>query len=440
MLKKLRIKFIALNMAMVALVLAVVFTSICLIDYQQSVSRVRGTLDAAVSHVPENDLKREAPTEDPATNASTPLREEEHTANSLSQSPLPPEIGQRDDGNPIIPVAVFSIDSDGTLTAIPTRTTASLSDDTLSLAAEALANTSNGSGTLENLGLFYQKKQIDGVTYLAFADQSAVDGWQNLALTLVGVGALALMVFFVISVFFSQWALRPVAQAWDQQRRFVADASHDLKTPFTVILANTSILMEHPERSIASQSQWIESTQNEAERMQGLIGDLLLLASIDEGSAQPVFENVDISDLVEGEILQFESVAFERGIGLDGNVEAGLIVHGDKTRLRRLVATLLDNACKYADENGSIDVALSSTARWMHLAVHNTGPAIAPEELPHVFDRFYRADKARSRDDDSYGLGLAIAHAIALEHDGTLTVTSDEHGTTFTCTLPIVRR
>lgn len=423
MLRKLRIKFVALNMATVAVVLVVVFTAICVIDYQQSVGRVNATLDAAVTHA--------------GGNAGVPFAGNGHDAGQLGATP--PEIGGRRGGSdPVIPVAVYVVGGNGTLSAVGERTTASIADDVLAQAASSLADAPDGSGALDNLGLFYQKRQTGGITYLAFADMSAASGWQALALTLAGVGLLALAAFFVISLFFSRWALRPVAQAWDQQRRFVADASHDLKTPLTVILANTSILMEHPERSVASQSQWVESTQHEAERMQGLVGDLLLLAQVDEdGDARRDFDRVDLSDLVEGELLEFESVAFERGATLEGSIAEGASVHGNEARLRRLVTTLLDNACKYVDDNGSVDVALRRNGRCIELAVHNTGPAIGPDDLPYVFDRFYRADKARTRDDGGFGLGLAIARTIAEEHGGALAVASDEeHGTTFTVTLP----
>lgn len=204
-----------------------------------------------------------------------------------------------------------------------------------------------------------------------------------------------------------------------------------------MILANTSILLEHPERSIASQSQWIESTQHEAQQMQGLVGDLLLLAQVDEGAAPPPMERLDLTDLVEGELLQFESVAFERAVDLQSQLDESVMVRGNAMRLRKLVGTLLDNACKYADDGGSVNVSLRQSVRRIELAVHNTGFAIAPEDLPHVFDRFYRADKARTRDESGYGLGLAIAHAIAEEHGGNLAAASDdERGTTFTLTLP----
>ncbi|WP_080800304.1 sensor histidine kinase [Arabiibacter massiliensis] len=423
MLKKLRLKFVALNMATVAVVLAVVFTAICVIDYQQSVARVQEALDAAVMHAGEA--------------ANGPFGGQ-MPSDEMPEGAAPPEIGgKRGGSDPSIPVAVFSVGEDGALTAVQARTTASLADDVLAQAAAQLADAPEGFDSLDGLGLFYEKRVAGGTTYLAFADMSAARGWQALALTLAGVGVAALAAFLVISVFFSRWALRPVEDAWTRQRRFVADASHDLKTPLTVILANTSILMEHPERSVASQSQWVESTQHEAEQMQGLVGDLLLLAQADEGAAKPAMERLDLADLVEGELLQFESVAFERSIDLHSKLDEDVAVRGNAMRLRKLVGTLLDNACKYADEGGQVDVELHRTARRVELAVRNTGFAIAPEDLPHVFDRFYRADKARTRDEGGYGLGLAIARAIAEEHGGTLTAASDEAtGTTFTLALP----
>ena len=431
MLKKLRIKFIALNMATVAVVLAVVFTAICVINYQQSVARVHETLDSAVAHVGDASAG-------PLGGGQPGSGGEQAPADADREGSTPPEIGgKRGGSDPTIPVAVFSVGDDGALTAVERRTTASIADDVLAQAAEALADQPEGFGSLDNLGLFYEKRTAGDTAYLAFVDMSAASGWQSLAFTLTGVGVVALAAFFVISMFFSRWALRPVDQAWRRQRQFVADASHDLKTPLTVILANTSILLEHPERSIASESQWVESTQHEAEQMQSLVGDLLLLAQVDEGSATPAMERLDLADLVEGELLQFESVAFERSVDLSSELDENVAVSGNAMRLRKLVGTLLDNACKYADDDGSVNVTLRQSARRVELAVHNTGFAIAPEDLPHVFDRFYRADKARTRDDSGHGLGLAIAHAIAEEHGGTLDVASDDaHGTTFTLTLP----
>lgn len=489
MLKKLRIKFIALNMATVAVVLTVVFVTICAVNHQQSVAIVNAALDNAIAQAADHQGKQfgekgaqpgdqgaAAPqqnageTGNPADGAASDgqaavsladgagiaaaenAQDEslagaaQGAADPAAVDATPPTIGGRDHGgDQVIPVALFTVDEGGAMTASGHFNTASLSDDVLEQADAQLADADEGFGELPDLGLFYLKRQVGGTMYLAFADMGTANGWQSLALTLAVVEVGTLAVFFVISLFFSRWALRPVANAWTQQRRFVADASHDLKTPLTVILANTSIALEHPERSVASQSQWLESTQHEAEAMQGLVGDLLTLAKMDEeqaaaqtGATPASLEPVDLSDLAEGEVLQFESVAFERGVSLESHVEPGVVLNGNEQRLRRLVGTLIDNACKYVDAGGTVEVRLSRAGKMAKLAVRNTGAPISPEDLPHVFDRFYRADKVRTSGAGGHGLGLAIARAIAEEHRGTLGVTSaDEAGTTFTATLPL---
>lgn len=496
MLKKLRIKFIALNMTTVAVVLTVVFTTICVVNHRQSVATVDGALNQAIAQAVEHqsrqmgkdalgegqpDGEQPAPAdggsdgssssdgqkasaqvagqvagfaeadaavgrENAAVEALAGSADQELAVADSSGVAAPPTIGGRErSGGQVIPVALFSMSLDGDMTALSRFNTASISQDVLEQAGEQLVGADEGFGSLSDLGLFYMKCQAGGVMYLAFADMGSASGWRALAATLAVVEVAALAVFLVISLFFSRWALRPVARAWTQQRRFVADASHDLKTPLTVILANTSIALEHPERSVASQSQWLESTQHEAEAMQGLVGDLLTLAKMDEeeaaaqsGAARPALEEVDLSDVIEGEVLQFESVAFERGVKLGSQVEPGIKLRGNEQRLRRLAGTLIDNACKYVDDGGAVDVALSRAGKQAKLDVRNTGAPISPEDLPHVFDRFYRADKARTGGVGGHGLGLAIARAIAEEHGGTLTASSTQaEGTAFTATLPL---
>ena len=479
MLRRLRAKFIALNMATVAVVLAILFTAICYIDYQQGVSSVHAALDASIDRAAGTGTQPPAPTGTDATadagaagdvdagdsagagagaadgtgepaapgdadgagNSADDAGGAAEGAAATAPEPAgmaPPEIGgKRAKNDPVIPVVVCAVEADGSRSIAPSATTASIAAAVLDSAVAAVADESEGTGYLDALGLFYAKRTVGGTTLLAFADASAAASWQSLALALAAIGAGALVVFVVVSVFFSRWALRPVQRAWSQQQRFVADASHELKTPLTVILANTAILREHPERSIASQSQWIESTQTEAERMQELVCDMLDLAKPDHAPSRQ-HEPVDLTDLVEGVLLQFESVAFERHVALSAKIDRAVNVTGDATRLRRLTATLLDNACKYTNEGGSIAVTLRQTVRRIELSVHNTGTAIAREDLPHVFDRFYRADKARTRATGSYGLGLAIVREIAKEHGGAIEAASEESaGTTFTVTLPL---
>ena len=276
---------------------------------------------------------------------------------------------------------------------------------------------------------------------MAFADTSLTDNWKSLALTLAVAALATLAVFFVLSLLLSKWVLRPVQEAWDSQRQFVADASHDLKTPLTVILANTSILLKHPERSIASESQWIESTQIEANHMQGLVNEMLELAQVEAGSSAGLgatHEKLDLSDLAEGATLLFDSMALEQGCAFDTDVEAGIAVSGDEKQLHKMVSTLLENAFKYVDAGGTVTVRLAKSGRNAQLTVRNTGSVISEADLPHIFDRFYRTDKARTSGAGGFGLGLAIAREIARAHGGDITCTSSEaEGTAFAVTLPL---
>ena len=204
MLRRLRLKFVALNMATVAVVLAVVFTAICVINYQQSTNGVYSALDAAIDHA--GDAAKMPPVDGI-------LGPQGATGGSAFSGMTPPEIGgRRAEGESVIPVVVYALEDDGGMAVVPSSTTASIADDVLSDAASAVLQKGEGSGFLDAFGLFYSKRAVGGTTFVAFADASAVSSWQSLALTLAAVGVGALAVFLVISVFFSRWALGPVAR------------------------------------------------------------------------------------------------------------------------------------------------------------------------------------------------------------------------------------
>ena len=288
----------------------------------------------------------------------------------------------------------------------------------------------------------YDDVDDESVVRIALVDISSSDevlreqGVHNLQIVVV-----ALVALFGITWWLSGWALRPVERAWEQQRRFVADASHELKTPLAVILANLQILQADESLSDDARS-WVESSTDEAHRMQALVGDLLQLARADEtaaGVAQGAMrqEDIDLSEMVESAALEFDAIAFERGCALEAHVSEGSHVTGDPEWLDRMVRILIDNACKYASEGSTVAVTLTHTGAHATLSVHNEGTPIAEEDLPHVFERFYRSDKARSREDKGgFGLGLAIAKGIVDAHGGKIAVvSSEEAGTTFTVTL-----
>ena len=260
-----------------------------------------------------------------------------------------------------------------------------------------------------------------------------------MALSCVLIVSLSLLAFFFISLFLARWALRPVEKSWAQQRQFVADASHELKTPLTVILANNNILLAHKHDTVESQKKWIVSTQDEAEHMRKLVDELLFLAKSDAAETHRMFTSVDLSELVWAVLLQFEPVAYEKQITLDSQVEPDIVVQGDPTMLKQLIHILLDNACKYAPPQGDVSLGLKRRQNDALLWVRNTGSAISQDDIPHIFERFYRSDKARSNA-GGFGLGLAIAKSISQTHRGQIFASSEKNAVTFTVKIPLDKK
>lgn len=339
-----------------------------------------------------------------------------------------------------VPVFCVTIGADG---GVQSRTGeyVEVSDELTEQAVSEARHSQKREGVLQGLGLRFLSEQTpDGMKY-AFADMSSErSAMASFLLTSLLVGLLGLSAFFLASLFLASWALRPVQRAWQRQRQFVADASHELRTPLTVILANMGILLAHKEDTVAEQAKWVENTKAEADRMKQLVDDLLFLAKADATRQPDALKELDLSDTLLSAVLPFESIAFEAGITLTSEITPSLTVSGSEGELKQLVAILLDNACKYAGENGRVTLMLERSGDHARLCVNNTGDPIDPMYLPHLFERFYRVDESRYRKKDGYGLGLSIAKQIADNHRARITVESTEGlGTTFTVTLALTQ-
>lgn len=310
--------------------------------------------------------------------------------------------------------------------------------DHLSEAVSDALSSDADEGRLAEYHLAWKRASSPFGWRLAIADTTSIDSERESQLVKsLELAAAGMVVVFVLAMLLSRWAAKPVKVAWEQQHQFVADASHELKTPLAVIIANNEILEskagELPEGCV----RWVRSTHDEAQRMRGLVEEMLELARTEEGGGC-ARRNVDVnlSELVEGEALQFDAVAYERGTLIESDIAEDVHVVGDPDQLDRLVKTLIDNACKYASAGSTIQVLLERRAGAVSLSVTNAGEPIPAEDLPHVFDRFYRSDKARARSTGGFGLGLAIAKGIVESHEGRIEVKSSaEKGTTFTATL-----
>lgn len=273
---------------------------------------------------------------------------------------------------------------------------------------------------------------------IVFADiSSEIATMRNLYRTCVIIGLGSLASFLVISIFFARWAVRPVEEAWAQQRQFVSDASHELKTPLTVILTDAEML-KSPRFDEAHKAQFIDNILTMSNQMRGLVESLLQLARVDNGAIQKMpLQHIDLSGLVSDELLTFEALFFEKGLTLAEDIADGITVLGSAQHLKQVVEILLDNAQKYSEPHGTVWVTLQkSGAHHCILSVADPGDAINPEDLRKIFQRFYRIDEARAMN-HSYGLGLSIAENIVKNHKGRIWAESAEGINTFRVELPM---
>ncbi len=251
---------------------------------------------------------------------------------------------------------------------------------------------------------------------------------------LISTSVIAVLVFAALSlgaVLLIRRMLRPVREAFEKQKRFVWDASHELKTPLAVIAANADVLAAE-----AGESESLSYIRAEIGHADALIRNLLTLARMDDGAARARFQTFDLGRTLLGAALPFESTVFEAGKTLKTDVPDGVLLRGDAEMIGQLATILLSNALKYADAGSEITLFLRESGAKRVFGMHNFGPAIPPDEQPRVFDRFFRGSAVRA-DGDGCGLGLSIAQTIVRLHRGTIAVKSTEaDGTTFTVTMP----
>ena len=292
------------------------------------------------------------------------------------------------------------------------------------------------SGVLEEYNLRFIRSTVSTGQWLVFADISSErTALRNLTESCILIGIASMAVFLALSILLARWAVKPVEQAWDQQRQFVADASHELKTPLTVILTNAEML-QNPDTPPEAKNQFAGSILTMSHQMRGLVEGLLDLARVDNGAVKTNSVEVNLSDLVEEEVLPFEPLYFEKGLTLSTAVEKNIHVKGSPQHLRQVLGILLDNAMKYSTPEGEVRVKLIRHGSHCQLSVASPGENISTADLENIFKRFYRVDKARNRD-GSYGLGLPIAQSIVQAHKGKIWAQSSEGVNTFFVQLPL---
>jgi len=303
--------------------------------------------------------------------------------------------------------------------------------------AFALATQREGAFQLADRYWMYQTLYMDNfdtqITFLDVTDSQVL--LDTLLRTFLMVGPLSLVTAFVISYYFASRSIKPIANMWEAQRRFVTDASHELKTPLSIVMANHDVIASNLEETVASQSEWLSYIKVGTDRMSKLINQMLLLSKSEDFSGITTLTEFSLSEVIQGLIHDFEVMAGRKGITLRKEIPESLEITTHKEVLSQIIEVLLENAVKYATDDGDIRIEAKREGKDVQVMVENSG-GIEKKHLPYIFDRFYRVDESRNSETGGFGLGLSIAKRAAGQLKGDLEVESDgEKWTRFTLRL-----
>ena len=302
----------------------------------------------------------------------------------------------------------------------------------------------------------YSDFRLDGSTWLYLRQEEAentkiavidisnqIQTINQIMYTFVVIGSCGLFVIFILSYITIGRLIAPLNLAWDKQKKFLEDASHEFKTPLTIINTYLDLILKETDASRANQTQWVGVAQNEVVRMSKLIDNLLFLAKSDFISQRAMFKEIDLKELILTVATTVEAVIFEKRISFQVDADESIVINGDPEQIERLVMILIDNAIKHTTPSGTIGISLARQKKTAEIKVVNTGETIPSGDLPFIFDRFYKVDPSHTRAGGQiggYGLGLSIAKTIVNTHRGMIKATSENSLNTFIVELPFPKK
>lgn len=434
MIQNLRLKVIGIIMSMAVVLLIVVFFGMYVVTEQnyrrRSEETIRTALMAEMPDGPENNVN---PGMRGEMDKFPPQPDEQKISDKELAGPKDDAVTETDNYGKEA-VLVLKKESDGTVMEIK-NTTVHQTETEYEHLIEAVESEGSDRGELKNEKLRYQyyKNENNGTACYVFADMyEEMQALSEQIIHSIAIGTAALLLFFLAALWFSRWAIHPIEEAWKREQQFVADASHELKTPLTVILANAEMILQDmnngkdndrkiDDKNIDNKNiERMHFIKEEADRMKGLTEALLNLARSDAGTVNLEKKEISISEIAELQAASFEPVMFENGKSLETKIEDNIKIQGDEKKIRQLFSILLDNACKYALPGSEIVFTLKRNGeKGSFICVENEADKLTEEMCGHLFDRFYRTDTSRGRA-PGYGLGLSIAQSIVKEHGGTI--------------------
>ena len=393
MIRRLRIQFIVLAMLSLLLLLAVIVTGMNLLNYRSVISDA----DEVLSIISQN--RGVFPNMD---GGQGPFGRHPHG--------MSPELPYES--------RYFSVllADDGTVIRVDTGRIASVDESQAVADAKAVADSDNEKGFFEQ---FRYIKTNDGQgTLITFLDCGRkLDAYHNFLLISIVMASAGFFIVFFVIVFFSGKFIQPIAESYEKQKRFITDAGHEIKTPLTIINANTDLL----EMDIG-ENEYVDEIRQQAKRLTGLTNDLVSLARMEESDRTMPMIEFPLSEVVQDAAASFKAPAQAQNKQFNCNIKPMLSMNGNEEAISRLVLLLLDNALKYSPEGGVISLDLARQGKHLLLSVCNTvAEEINSEQLSHVFDRFYRSDPSRNSQTGGHGIGLSIAKAIVTAHGGKIT-------------------
>lgn len=424
MIRKLRKKFVAAAIIAVFLVLFVLIGSINVLNYRNLISDADSTLQILA------DNKGAFPRQMFRAQDRPPeLQSPPNEGKSI------PFGGRRGGSGELAYQSRFFTAwfSDGSLSRINLDNLASLTEEEAAALAESVYASGRGKGFAEEYR--YCRVLSDGEPMLVFLNcQRELGTFRSFLYASIGISALGILGVFLLLLVFSDRIVRPVAESYEKQKRFITDAGHELKTPITIIRADADVL----ESELDGESEWISDIRKQTNRLEELTEDLIYLSKMEEENAALQMQSFSFSELVDETAQSFQSLAFSKGKNFSFSVTPDLRVNGDEKALAKLVSILLDNAMKYSPENGIVELRLEQSGRLARLMVRNSTPPMEKGNADRLFERFAREDRSRNSESGGFGLGLAIAKAVTEAHKGTIHAESEDGvSLTVTAELPL---